>query len=402
MKIVHISTTDFGGAYRAAANISRAMCMCGADSKVIVREKHSAENVIPFCNTSAKLLVSKTKNFFNLMASRGEIINDMFGSDITSMREILEADVIILHWVNSFVSYEGVRRICSLGKPVFWVMHDMWCFTGGCHLDYGCGKYADCCGMCPLLKSRSEGDLSSEIIKRKKSEWVSADFSLIGPSKYMSEAARISMLMKNRNVINIPNPVDTDIYLSRKHSNNKKKMILFGALSPREYWKGMDLLIGALKCLSPSLYKVVICGRTDGVENVNIMQEIEMTGLIASKEKMAELYDMADVFVIPSRQENLSNAVLESLSCGTPVAAFNIGGMSDMIEHKADGYLAKPFDTEDLATGIEYCASRKSEMGAAARQKIEKEFSMRVIGERYVRLCSEACDHHYPEGEYVF
>ena len=91
------------------------------------------------------------------------------------------------------------------------------------------------------------------------------------------------------------------------------------------------------------------------------------------------------MFVAPSIQENLANTVMESLSCGTPVVAFNIGGMPDMIVHKKNGYLAKPFDTEDLACGIEYCLNKIENRDYIAAD-IHERFAPKRIAEQYYKI----------------
>ncbi len=385
MKVVHISTTDYGGAYRAAANISRAMNMCGVSSSVLVREKHSDEDVIPVCDTFGKLFLSKAKNLFNLLCSRGEIVNDVFGTDITGRPEVQQADVIILHWINSFISYSEVAKLCSMGKPVFWVMHDMWCFTGGCHYD------SNCCGY---INSCKDGRHCS-IPAAKMSVWSKADITFIGPSRWMTECAMQSSLLKLHKCITVKNPVDTGVFIPAAEDRiDGKKVILFGAMIPGDSRKGLDLLIKALERLDRDKYRVIIFGNTSGMELSDIKMDLKLLGNIQGNRKIAEAYNMADVFIIPSRQENLSNAVTEAMSCGIPTVAFDIGGMSDMIEHKRNGYLAKPFDTEDIACGIEYCAAHKDELGKYARQKTENEFSMKVIGDKYARLCTGACEHN--------
>ena len=95
--------------------------------------------------------------------------------------------------------------------------------------------------------------------------------------------------------------------------------------------------------------------------------------------------------VVPSLQENLSNAIMESLSCATPVVAFNIGGNSDMIEHKKNGYLAKPFDTTDLKDGIEWVlnANNYDELCKNAREKVLREFDSKVVAKKYIELYKE-------------
>ncbi|MCD7791022.1 MAG: glycosyltransferase [Bacteroides thetaiotaomicron] len=120
-------------------------------------------------------------------------------------------------------------------------------------------------------------------------------------------------------------------------------------------------------------------------QTVNIDERFESisVGKIESDSELCALYSLADVFVAPSLQENLSNAVMESLSCGTPVVAFNIGGMKDMIEHRKNGYLAQPFDVNDLAKGIETSIENCEMFSNRARGKVIEEFSMDKVGLKY-------------------
>lgn len=92
--------------------------------------------------------------------------------------------------------------------------------------------------------------------------------------------------------------------------------------------------------------------------------------------------------IVPSLQENLSNAIMESLACATPVVGFDIGGNSDMIEHQKNGYLAKPFDTSDLKDGIEWILNNENyeELCKNARKKVLKEFDSVVVAKSYIEL----------------
>ncbi|MFM6909103.1 MAG: glycosyltransferase, partial [Dolichospermum sp.] len=91
----------------------------------------------------------------------------------------------------------------------------------------------------------------------------------------------------------------------------------------------------------------------------------------------------------PSVQDNLPNTVMESLACGTPCVAFDIGGMSDMIEHQQNGYLAKPFDVDDLARGIAWVLEDKPRwvaLSQCGREKVENDFTVKAQAEKYISL----------------
>jgi glycosyltransferase involved in cell wall biosynthesis len=101
------------------------------------------------------------------------------------------------------------------------------------------------------------------------------------------------------------------------------------------------------------------------------------------------LYSAADVLVAPSMQENLSNTVMESLACGTPVVAFDIGGMPDMIDHQINGYLAQPFETGDLCNGIMWVMEdghRHDILSQRARRTVMERYTLKTVANRYAAL----------------
>ncbi len=105
------------------------------------------------------------------------------------------------------------------------------------------------------------------------------------------------------------------------------------------------------------------------------------------------MYAAADVFVAPSMQENLPNTIMEALACGTPCVAFNIGGISDLIDHQQNGYLAAPYEIDDLARGIAWVLEddgRAKWLAANGRQKVEREFELNMIARRYLNLYQES------------
>ena len=125
MKVMHLSTTDYGGAYEDAQRISDSLTDYGIESAVLVRTKTGDTPSIPFFDSLPQKFLSKTKNFFNLLLSEGDIVIDKYGADICGHPLVKEADAICLHWVNSFISNREVANILTMGKPVYWVMHDV-------------------------------------------------------------------------------------------------------------------------------------------------------------------------------------------------------------------------------------------------------------------------------------
>ena len=370
------------------------MRMQGIETSLLVREKTGDENVVPAVTTRWALFFSKARNLLNLLASHGDVVNDRFGTAIHKHPLLKEADILVLHWVNSFVSYRSVERLLQSGKPLIWVMHDMWLFTGGCHYDRECGRYRETCRACPLMKHRK--NLACRLVKRKRKMLAQGKFVAVGCSRWITECAEQSVILKGKRCVTIPNPVDTEVYRKRTPdktisagTTGEKKTILFGAMSVSDVRKGFDLLIKALDRLPKDQYILSVVGEADRKIFEDMKFQHRFYGRIDSRERMAEIYNEADVYVIPSRQENLSNSVTEAMACGVPVVAFAIGGMADMIEHRRNGYLAEAFDCEELAAGIVFCAENRDTLGGYAATSAPKKFSYETVGAQYRSLCEE-------------
>lgn len=398
MKVVHVSTTDYGGAYKAAARINESMEACGVDSQLLLRTKYNKNNFgEEVFHSRYQRFCSKFKNVVNLLLSRGEIVSDYFGTNITHDVIIDQADVIVLHWVNSFIAYRNAEQLLNTSKKIIWVMHDMWLFTGGCHCDQYCGGYEHRCGWCPFLSRSKEKDISRRNFIRKANMLSKGEITLVGPSQWIMDCAAKSSITQGQKILCIPNPINLrrfkpmtikpDTFI-KFQINTKKKIVLFGAVnSLKDANKGYNYLVNALQILPKDQYIAIVFGNKNEDQYLKQIIETVFLGYITDENDLVEIYNMADVFVAPSNQENYPNAVLEAEACGVPVVAFDIGGMSDMIFHLENGYLAKYQDIEDLAAGIVFCAANKEKLGYNARTRSEKENDYKVVGNMYCDIC---------------
>ncbi len=402
MKVVHLSTDDQYGAGRAAVRISEAVRQQGVEADVYVLRKglgkssfeirrgvyEQIKSVIDIKLDEMKVSKYQAHALFNPTGN---------GVDLSKLDFIREADIVNLHWVNYGIwSQNLMKYLSALKKPIVWTMHDMWPYTGGCHYDEGCERYSDGCGLCPVLHSNDENDVSSKSIKTKCMLFSKNNITFVGPSRWITESATNSMVVKKNGLscVNIGNPISGDDFIPRDKEecfsllkiNTKKKVILFGAVNATsDRNKGFENLKKALSKLDRSKYLLLVFGGKldgdfEGFETVS-------TGFISDDLHLSLVYNVADVFVAPSFQDNLPNTVMESLCCGIPVVAFDIGGMPDMISSGKNGYLAKPYDCDDLAKGIDDCADRKYD-GLMISSEIRDKYSSDKIGKEYVDLYS--------------
>ncbi len=400
MKILHITTIDVGGAYQAAARLNACMLQMGLESSILVRSKmHEKSQVIPAFHSRLEASISKVKNGVNLLFSQKEIARDILGTDVSTLSGVKEADIIILHWVNSFLTIKEVEKLARLGKPIIWIMHDMWLFTGGCHVDGYCGRYSIGCGKCPLLGEKTEKDLSYTNCLYKRNGLQNLPIRYLGPSEWIVGCAKNSFVLQRQDIRCMPNTIDTNkfrplsektILKSKYGIAEGKKVILFGAADAgtENENKGFRYLRSALQKLSHKDLTLVIFGNTGTDLNLPSECQIVKTGFVTEEEKLVEIYNMADVFVNPSSQESFGYTVCEAMACGVPVTAFPIGGIKEQITHKQNGYLAEFRNADDLAEGILFCINHSKELGKCAREAALK-YSYESVGEKYIELLQE-------------
>lgn len=310
------------------------------------------------------------------------------------------ADVVHLFWVNSgFMKIESLRQF---KKPIVWTLHDMWPFTGGCHYDDECGRFRQSCGSCPALRSEREHDISRQVWERKQKSWRDVPIIVVATSHWLAEMARSSSLFKDRRIEVIPNGIDTDRYkpLDKRTAREAyglpqdRHLVLFSAFNATtDKRKGNQFLAPALKKMAQAglgeKTELVVIGASAPENPPDLGMKVHYMGHFHDEISQVLLYSAADVTVAPSMQENLSNTVMESLSCGTPVVAFNIGGMPDMIDHQGSGYLANPFESDDLAAGMMWVLENKERhdmQSQHARKTVLERYALKAVANQYLAL----------------
>jgi glycosyltransferase involved in cell wall biosynthesis len=295
-----------------------------------------------------------------------------------------------------------VETLRRFGRPIVWTLHDSWAFTGGCHVPNDCVRYRESCGRCPVLGSTREADLSRRVWARKRRAWSDLDLTLVAPSRWLADCARSSSLFRDARIEVIPNGLDLKRYkpVDRRFARDvlglpqDRKLIVFGAKSGSEDRnKGLHLLASALRILKDAGRdhgtELVVFGSTASTTLARAGLKASYQGFLHDEVSLALLYAAADVFVAPSIQENLPYTVMEAMACGTPCVAFRQGGVPDLIEHERTGYLARPFEPEDLAHGIAWVledGDRWRALSSRAREKVEQEFELGLVARRYVDL----------------
>jgi glycosyltransferase involved in cell wall biosynthesis len=333
---------------------------------------------------------------------------DYFSDDRTAEPDLLtnalpEADLYNLHWVAGLLDYRTFFDRLPRGIPLVWTLHDMNPFTGGCHYTTGCDRFVAACGACPALGSTDIRDLSAAIFRRKRAAYARLDpasIRIVTPSVWLCREASRSALFGQFDITTISNGLDTEVFQPRRRAIAREvfgipqdlRIVMFAAQSLQNHRKGMDLLLAALAEQNG--------GPDIAVMSVGMSQPPAAVpggycyalGELNSERLMSFAYSAADLFVSPTREDNLPNVVLEALACGIPVVAFNVGGVPDMVRPAVTGLLVPPDDVRGLRSAIEAILGddeRRARMSLECRRVAVEQYSLEIQAGRYHRLYEE-------------
>ncbi len=417
MKILQVSTEDnSGGASRSAYRLQQALLQENIDSSMRVLT-HQTANSRVVAGRAARTLNQKIKDklaqqWWDFSTRKWHTDNPIlhsFGRVTAGLAAELNqssADVLNLHWIPKLLSIEDIGQ---LRKPIVWTLHDMWPFCGGEH--YAPDNQIARFRLGYLLDNRPATergpDLNRLAWEAKRLAWQSQRFAFVCPSNWMANCVRESALFCDEPVTThvVPNPLDTD-QLWRPIDKNfarrqlgldpSRKYLLAGSAGGMSKNKGEDLLpdlMAHLQTQSTEPIELIVFGRYSAASHEHWGCKVHWMGPVHDDAVMATIYAAADVMIVPSRQDNLPNTAVEAMACGTPVAAFNLGGLPDIVDHARTGWLAKPEDLIDLSQGLVWLLSepqRLNEISRAARESAVKKFSPKEVVRQYVAVYAEA------------
>lgn len=411
MKIVHLNTFEnVGGAAIAARRLHTALNLDGRVISIMgvkVKDSDAADVVALPCYRSkfiGKVLTKVSDKLVSWHTSKGKTFYSAYllPNSLAAAVQALQPDIIHLHWIaGSFISPWVLKQIAGLSIKTVWTLHDTWAFTGGCHYYGACRQWQSQCRACPELSSNFPCDLAKLQWICKNNAYQALQPAIIGLSKKFTTDIGRSALLKNFQAVQLPNTIDTEKFrpIPKQIARDllglpaEGRYILFGACTAtNDSRKGYDLLSKALGTLSEQAQKNTRClvfGATRDNGQSTHSLPTQFLGILHDEIALALAYSAADVFVSPSREDNLPNTVMESLACGTPVVGFAVGGIPDMVEHKVNGMLATPHDPRELAEGIAYVledAERREAMGRAARRTVEEKYAYPVVAKQYISL----------------
>lgn len=367
LRVLLVAVKDLaGGAHRSAFRLHQALRAAGVDSIMAVRDKASSDPHVYQVSAAEMGWPRRGRGFLDrlpvsCLVNREEPISlGLQSMRLDGVIDRLAPDVVHLHWVNG--GMVGITAAAKAKRPVIWTLHDMWAFTGGCHYAGDCTEYRASCNSCPKVRPWPiVRAVPHWVHSRKFRLWDGRRLNAIAPSQWMANAARESSLFANADVRKIGYCFDPSVFHPNRREAARRRLglssqqpcVLFvNASQPR---KGAAMVKSIMEEMSqmPAWRDsefLFAGGLPTGVQG----DEPRVRHLPATHDEavMSEYFAATDLFVMPSLEDNLPNVIIESLACGTPVAAFSVGGIPEMITEGQNGCLSTECTVAGMARAI--------------------------------------------------
>lgn len=432
MNILHVNASDIGGgAARAAYRIHRSLVdygeVYGLLSKLRVINRLSDDPTViggtpagygPIRSRLNPRLINRVRRSF---VTENPTIHSLAWPSTGLGHELNQryieglSDLVHLHWLGD--STLSIEEIGSLRMPLVWTMHDQWPFCGAEHYTSpplpgetrsGDERFVDGYTRTSRPTHEAGPDLNRRTWLRKQRAFHSP-ISIVATSHWLVDCVQRSALMRDWPITLIPYPIDLDVWAPCEKAYARtllgfpldRPLVLFGAMGgTADFRKGADLLLEALRLLRGQIFRtsleqleLVVFGQSRPVEPPDLGFPIHYMGHLHDDISLRLLYAAADVMVVPSRQEAFGQTASEAHACGTPVVAFRIGGLMDIVDDRITGALAEPFDPLSLASAIQWVLedqSRQNRLGQAARARAVSLWNPGRIAEMYYHVYQEA------------
>lgn len=402
MKVLLIHISDYhrgGGGGVSMYRLHRSFKNAGVDSRILCGTKTlSSPDItqiprLPKLERPLKVITSK------LGLNDIHLVNSF---RIKNLEVYRQADILDFHGIHGgrTLSYLSLPMLTK-DKPAVFTMHDMWALTGHCAYSYDCDRWRIGCGQCPYPDTHPAVKRDNTHLEWKLKNWVygHSNLTIVTVSSWLAKLARQSLLQRFA-IHHIPNGVDTDAYKPLDPDKCRallgipldKRVLMFGALNLSHHRKGGDLLLKALQNLPATLQKELVLltigqggeefSKIDNIQTINL-------GFVTQARFKAMCYSAADLFIHPTRADNLPLMLLESMACGTPMVSFDVGGVPELVRPGITGYLAKQDDANDLCRGIIQLLednSARRRMGEHCRTTALREYTLELQTQRYLEM----------------
>ncbi len=336
------------------------------------------------------------KNHFEILTNA----KTYFGDEL--MEFVGKPDLILINWVAGFVDIPIFLEYITKHKiPVLWRLADLNPFTGGCHYDYTCGKFKTGCGNCPQLVNPAIDDVSRQIFESKKKAFGDVPNNLlrfVALSDWGLAKAKQSPIISKFDLSTILNGVNTEIFSFKDKLacraalgiSSEDKVLLIVAEYLDIWYKGTQEAIDALERIKKD-YPDICLVSVGKSQSIQCRFRHIPFGELSNRRLMAAVYGAADYFLFPSHYETFGRTFQEAMACGTPVIAYETGGVPHLVEHGINGYITKDKNAESLYETIFEALGDYDDLELISERAADraKEYSLEKQAGNYIQLSAQ-------------
>lgn len=414
--VLHVSNSDLlGGAARSAYKIHGGVRQLGMGSRMLVKTMIG--------NDPDVALLNRGKRSYRLLDALGRRVVDRAGLQyffypssraLPSHPWFQQAQVVQLHSLHGgFFSFRAIAPISNL-RPVVWRLSDMWPFTGHCTYSHDCDRWASGCGRCPLPEEYPalNRDTTALLWKAKKRTYDRSRLVLVATNSWMEGLLTRSPLLSRFPRVRIPNGVDVKIFRPVDKTAAREVLgiaphapvVLFLAHVARPGTRKGGQFVGQVMAevvsrgIGDAVLLVVGEGAASWPEGRG--HETLRVEFSHSDHFLAAVYSAADVILHPALVENFPNTILESMACGTPAVAFQVGGVPDLVRQGETGFLASLGEAGEMASAV--CAVLRDKqlragLSARCRRVVQEGYTVRHQAEGFARLYARLVSGEAPK-----
>ena len=406
IKVIHLWKSDSGsrggGGAVAMYRLHSGMREAGIDSKVLCEIKTTESPHVQTLQHWPRL--EKLEKLLRKITSRLGLndIHRLSSFKIKQHKAYIDAEILHFHGLHGgFINYLALPKL-TRDKPSVFTLHDMWALTGHCGYSYDCDRWKIGCGKCPYPETHPAIKRDGTRLEWKLKDWIydQLNLTIICPSKWMAEQAKQSPLINRFRILHIPNGINTEIFQPYPLEECRsqlgiplgKKVLMFAAANLSDYRKGGDLLIQALQGIPESLKSeivILVMGKDGKAIAKTVGIPVHHLGYLSEERAKAVAYSAADLFISPTRNDNLPLVLLESMACGTPLVSFRVGGVPDLVCSEITGYLAEPENVKDFRDGIIQLLEDeplRNQISQQCRAIALKEYSLELWAQKHIEL----------------
>lgn len=392
MNILFIGTTDIlGGAAKVSWELKSYLDKTGHKTSMFVADKRSND-------PSVKVIPRQAwRRYLGFLLATESLLSSDW---ILDTPEFKEADIVHCHNLHGRFFNLGTLKKMSVLKPVIWTLHDEWALTPHCAYTMEGTEKRNGLYVCPSkdVAPRILWDNSRRLARWKNRIYESSKLHIVTPSKWLEDRTRQTTLA-SQDIHLIPNGIDTKTFTQSDKAKARvalnlpqdKQIVLFLAVDAKDNtwkgWKHTQAIIDRAT-LADSKDTIFLCvGNLAQHENEGLVRYV---GHVSDKETLSLYYSAADALLFTSIAENFPLVVLEAMSCGLPIAAFDVGGVKEVVTHRENGFIAPYEDAKVLAEGLDWILSldtaSRAKMSTASAQKIRTGYDISHMIDGYMSL----------------